>query len=167
MLEVDRERRVGEPGIHSAEPARLVRVPSHSNQGTLTMITVPRKALPRRGPNRVQLVEPDGSPARPSAESWPAWTDNHFYETGPESESDAQYLARITAEEQAERERIEAAYQPLPEDLAEYATWCAARENGTLPADVADRFRFGEYDAYRHGQPTDDELAQLASHGCI
>lgn len=46
------------------------------------MISIPRKARPRRSPNRVQLVEPDGLPARPSAESWPAWVDNHFWEPG-------------------------------------------------------------------------------------
>lgn len=179
------------------------------------MISVARKALPRRRPNRVQLVEPNGSPARPSAESWPAWTDNHYWECGesahaladhvtlpdvpepddddrrdgaalwaemmieaslppvtmpgiePEPESDAQFFTRLAADEQAEKVRIEATYDPSPTDLAEYAAWAEALDAGTLPPSAAGRFHFGILDEIDPRQVSSDELGQLASHGCI
>jgi hypothetical protein len=147
------------------------------------MISVARKARPRRSPNRVQLVEADGSAARPSAESWPAWTDNHFWESGesqhdlaghvhidppepdapdgeagwiqvmieaslPPVEADGEFLARVAAEDAAEKARVMATYQPLPEDLAELAAWSES------------------LDGYR-GQVSSEELGQLAAHGCI
>jgi hypothetical protein len=157
----------------------------------LTVIQSITKARPRRGPNRVQLVEPDGTPVRPSAESWPAWTDSHRWvptdrvvgtdsmaadvhesDCVPEpDESDEEWLARLEEQDEAEKARVLATYYPLPEDVAEYVRWCAARDNGTLPAGVADRFRFGilddQVEHYRPGQPTEDELSQLAAHGCI
>ena len=147
------------------------------------MISLPRKARPRRGPNRVTLVEPDGSPAvpwylDPTAGPW----DNHFWEPGespaglsdhvtlvvPEpEETDAEFLARLGHEEEIEKARVLATYQPSPTDLAEYAAWSGALAEGTLPAAVATHFRFGEYDAIRRGQISEDELSQLACHGCI
>jgi hypothetical protein len=116
------------------------------------------------------------------AEFWPAWTDNWYYEPGegahdladhvhiaiPEpGETDAEFLARIELDELTERARIESEYHPLPEDLQEYSLWSAGLLDGTLAPSMASRFTLGEYDAYRRGQPTDDELGQLASHGCI
>ena len=50
------------------------------------MINVARKARPRRSPNRVALVNLDGTtPARPigpAAAGWPGWTDNWHWEPG-------------------------------------------------------------------------------------
>jgi hypothetical protein len=49
------------------------------------MHTVARKARPRRRPDRVALVNLDGTPARPiepDAAGWPAWTDNFSWECG-------------------------------------------------------------------------------------
>jgi len=49
------------------------------------MISVARKARPRRSPNRVTLVDIDGTPTTPietNAANWPAWTDNWFWECG-------------------------------------------------------------------------------------
>jgi hypothetical protein len=174
------------------------------------MISVARKARPRRSPNRVQLVELDGSPVRrpdrDHAATWPAWTDNFHWESidrvvGTDSmgadvhesdcddggrrdgaalwaelmieaslppvmtdaewearltskrpsrrvETDAEFLARLEREEAAEKARVMATYQPLPEDLAELAAW----------SEALDGFR---------NQVSSDELAQLAAHGCI
>jgi hypothetical protein len=147
------------------------------------MISVARKALPRRGPNRVTLVEPDGSPSRPwYLDPTPSWVDNHYWEPGscPEDlaahvhidvrepeETDAEFLARLGEEEAFEKARVLETYQPLPEDLEEYAAWSQALEAGTLPPSLATRFRFGEFDAIRRGQISEDELSQLAAHGCL
>jgi hypothetical protein len=186
------------------------------------MISVARKSRPRRGPNRVQLVNLDGSPhrrpKRDHALTWPASTDNWRWEPidrvigtdsrgadvhqsdcvpedgedgeagwiqtmieaslptvaipgiDPEPETDAEFFARLAADEAAEKARVLATYHPLPEDLAEYAAWSEGLDAGTLPAHVAQSFRFGcmaEVEHYRPGQPTDDELAQLAAHGAI
>jgi hypothetical protein len=146
-----------------------------------------RKALPRRGPNRVTLVEPDGSPAVPwYLDPTPSWVDNFFYEPGscPEDlashvhiearepeETDAEFLARLGHEEEIEKARVLATYQPLPEDLEEYARWSAALEAGTLTGVIATRFRYGEYARYaadqehaiRSGQVSEDELSMMAA----
>jgi hypothetical protein len=153
------------------------------------MISIPRKARPRRSPNRVVLVEPDGSPARPSALSWPSWTDDYRWEpvdhiVGTDSmqadvhqsdcdrrpETDAEWLTRMAREESEERMRIEATYQPSAEDLAEYAAWSEALDAGTLPPAEANHFRLGEscfsryeQDAIRRGQISPDELAMMAA----
>jgi hypothetical protein len=143
------------------------------------MLTLPRKARPRRGPNRITLVEPDGSPARPwYLDPTPSWVDNHFWEPGscPEDlaahihievrepeETDAEFLARLGHEEEIEKARVLATYQPSPADLAEYDAWSAALAEGTLPPAVAARFRFGEYDAIRRGQISEDELAMMGA----
>lgn len=151
------------------------------------------KARPRRSPNRVRLVNLDGSPARPSAESWPAWTDAHFWEPTrdevigtdsmgaevyqsdcrpePRDETAAEFMARIASEEAAELARVEAAYQPLPEDLEEYQLWAEALDAGRLTGDSAKRFTFGCYgvgepfghDAVMTGQISEDELAMVAA----
>jgi hypothetical protein len=152
-----------------------------------------RKALPRRGPNRVTLVEPDGSPAVPwYADPAPGPWDNYYWEPGscPEDlaahvhidvrepeETDAESLARLGQEEAFERARVLETYQPLPEDLEEYAAWSQALDAGTLPPAGCRRFHFGilaesrytadEQDAIRRGQVTEDELAMLAAHGCV
>jgi hypothetical protein len=86
---------------------------------------------------RITLVELDGSPVkarRPAPLAWPDWTDHHRYacppdapETAaptlpsidPEPESDAEWLANLEAEEQAERDRIADTYHPTRADLAE------------------------------------------------
>lgn len=126
------------------------------------------KARPRRRPNRVTLVDPDGSPARPSAESWPAWCDDHCWAPTRDhasAESDAEFLARIADEEAAERDRVLASYQPLPEDVAEFEAWSRELDAGTLPRDLG-HFRFGcmaELDAIRNGQVSPDELAMCAA----
>ena len=192
------------------------------------MISLPRKARPRRSPNRVRLVEADGSPARPSAESWPASTDNWFWGTTDrvigtdsmgadvhesdcvpepdddarrdgaalwaemmieaslpavsmpgidlEPESEAAFFARLASEEEHEKARVLATYQPSPTDLAEYSAWSEALDNGTLPPSAAGRFAFSplppvreschtiaEWDAIRSGQISEDELAMLAA----
>jgi hypothetical protein len=88
----------------------------------------------------------------------------------PEPETDAEFFARLAAEEAAEKARVLATYHPLPEDLAEYAAWSEALDAGTLPPELAGRFTFGcmaDVEHYRPGQPTDVELSQLAAHGCI
>jgi hypothetical protein len=153
------------------------------------MLTVARKARPRRGPNRVRLVEPNGSPAVPwYLDPAPSWVDNHYWAPGscPEDlaahvhidarepeETDAEFLARLGEEEAFEKARVLATYQPSPTDLAEYAAWSEALANGTLSPAVATRFRFGilaesrytddERDAIRRGQVSEDELAMMAS----
>jgi hypothetical protein len=53
----------------------------------------------------------------------------------------------------------EEAYQPSEADLAEWADFLHA-----LEADLPDR---DQVEPYRAGMPTEDELAQLASHGCV
>jgi hypothetical protein len=139
-------------------------------------------SLPRsRGPRKtapaptVRLSAP--------ANFWPAWTDNWLWEPGADAhdlashvtlppvpepdETDAEFLARLGHEEEIEKARVLANYQPSPTDLAEYAAWSEALDAGTLPPAVADQFRPGEYDAPRRGQVTEDELAQLAAHGAI
>jgi hypothetical protein len=134
----------------------------------------------------VRRPPPSASPRRPirrpPAAGWPDWTDNFFWEPGespaalsdhvtlviPEpEETDAEFLARLGHEEEIEKARVLATYQPSPTDLAEYAAWSEALDNGTLPPAAAVRFRLGEYDAIRRGQISEDELAQLAAHGCI
>jgi hypothetical protein len=147
------------------------------------MISIPRKARPRRGPNRITLVEPDGSPAVPwYLDPAPSVWDNHYWEPGscPEDlaahvtavvlepeETDAEFLARLGHEEEIERARVLATYQPSPTDLAEYAAWSQELDAGTLSGVSARRFRFGEFDAIRRGQISEDELSQLACHGCL
>jgi hypothetical protein len=125
------------------------------------------------------------------AESWPSWTDAHRWEPvdrvigtdsmgadvhqsdcAPEpDESDEEWLARLEEQDEAEKARLLATYQPSTTDLAEYAAWSEGLDNGTLPRSAADRFHFGilddQVEHYRPGQPTADELAQLAAHGCV
>jgi hypothetical protein len=151
------------------------------------MLTLPRKARPRRGPNRITLVGPDGSPAVPWYDDpAPGPWDNHYWEPGscPEDlaahvhidvrepeETDAEFLARIGLEEEMEKARVLETYQPLPEDLLEYAAWSQALDAGTLTSVSATRFRYGEYARYaadqehaiRSGQISEDELSMMAA----
>jgi hypothetical protein len=155
------------------------------------MISIPRKALPRRGPNRVTLVELDGSPAVPwYLDPAPSAIDNHYWEPGscPEDlaahvhidvrepeETDAEFLARLGHEEEIEKARVLGRYAPSPADLAEYEAWSQELDAGTLTGVSATRFRFGEFSRYtddeehaiRSGQISEDELAMMAAHGCI
>jgi hypothetical protein len=148
------------------------------------MINATRKARPRRSANRVKLVEPDGSAARPPAESWPGWTDGHFWEPtrdhviGTDSmgadvhesdcvpepdETDAEWIGRLEEQEAAEKARVLTTYQPSPTDLAEYSAWSRALDAGTLPPAISDHFRFGEYHALSTGQVSETELAMIAA----
>jgi hypothetical protein len=191
------------------------------------MISLLRKARPRRSPNRVRLVELDGTPVvQPTADfalSWGGWTDNHYWEAtdrvvgvdsmgadvhesdcpepdddgrrdgaalwaemmieaslppvripgiDPETETDAEFLARVASEEDLERARVLATYQPTLEDLREFEAWSAGLDSDALPASMADHFTLGEhsaeaYDAVRRGQVSETELAMMAAHGCI
>jgi hypothetical protein len=141
------------------------------------MSSLPRARHPRKATPAVRIA----------AVPWyddptPGPWDNWFWEPGscPEDlashitlvipepeETDAEFLARLGHEEEIERARVLATYQPSPTDLAEYAAWSEALDAGTLPPAVAVRFRLGEYDAIRRGQVTEDELAMIAAHGCI
>jgi hypothetical protein len=142
----------------------------------LTVLDSTTKARPRRSPNRVRLVNVDGSPATGAAATWGPETD--AYRWAPtdresdcaEPETDAQWLARIAREEAEERIRVETTYQPSPTDLAEFAAWSEALDNGTLPPAEADRFTLGEscfsrdeMDAIRRNQVSHDELCMLAA----
>jgi hypothetical protein len=159
------------------------------------MISLLRKARPRRSPSRVRLVELDGTPVvQPTADfalSWPATADDWFWEAtdhvvGVDSmgadvhasdcpepdETDAEWLARLEAQDEEDKARVLATYQPSPTDLAEYQAWSEGLDSDALPASMADHFRLGEhsadeYDAISRGQVTSDELSMLASHGCI
>jgi hypothetical protein len=124
-----------------------------------------RKALPRRGPNRVTLVEPDGSPAVPWYEDpTPSWVDNFFYEPGscPEDlaahvhistpepeETDAEFLARLADEEDLERQRLADTYHPTTADLAEYGQWLASLNDGPEPYAVEPGHSFEDWEALR------------------
>ncbi len=87
--------------------------------------------------------------------------------TDPAVETDAEFLAGLEREEATEKARILATYSPLPEDAAEYEAWARELDAGTLPPPLSGRFRSGEYHAIRTGQISEDEIAQLAAHGCI
>ena len=139
----------------------------------MSILQRPRRS--RKTPPVVALAEADAS-------TWPAWTDNWFWSPGecpagmsdhitaciPESdETNEEWMARLEDQEAEEKARVLRQYEPLAEDLAEYAAWSAALEAGCLPPAVADHFRLGEYDAIRRGQISADELGQLVAHGCI
>jgi hypothetical protein len=141
------------------------------------------KARPRRSPNRVTLVNIDGSAARPlepSALAWPDWTDRHRYacppdaaaaaaptlpSIDPEPETDEEWLARLDATEAAELARIEASYRPSTADLAAYDAWLASVGDGPEPWAVEAAHRYDLFEAARG--VTSDELAHLAAHGCV
>jgi hypothetical protein len=138
------------------------------------MSSLPRTRRTKKTAPAIHLTAP--------AEFWPAWTDNWYWESGESAhdlashvhvkplepdETDAEFLARIEHEEAAEEARVLATYEPSPTDLAEYRAWSESLDAGTLPPALAGRFAFGEYDAIRRGQVSEDELSMLASHGCI
>jgi hypothetical protein len=78
-------------------------------------------------------------------------------------ETDAEFLARLGHEEEIEKARVLATYQPSPTDLLEYSAWSQALDAGTLPPEASVRFRFGEYAAVRRGQVSEDELSMMAA----
>jgi hypothetical protein len=148
-------------------------------------------SLPRSRGQRKAAPAPTVRLSAP-AEFWPDWTDAYRWEpidrvVGVDSmgadvhasdcvpepdETDAEWLARLEEQDEADKARVLATYQPSPTDLAEYAAWSEALDAGALPPAVADHFRLGEhsaaeYDAMRRGQVTSDELAMLAAHGCV
>jgi hypothetical protein len=150
------------------------------------MIMVPKKALPRRSPNRVTLVELDGTPVRqsrrPAALAWPGWCDNHRYacppdapeasaptlpSIDPEPESPEDWLARLEQTEAAELSRIESSYRPSTADLLAYNDWLASVGDGPEPWAVEAAHSYDQFEALRSGQVSSDELSQLAAHGCI
>jgi hypothetical protein len=150
------------------------------------MIMVTKKALPRRQ-SRVQLVELDGTPVRPSRRpAAPAWGPGHdnwrwvaspdapesaaatLPSIDPEPESDEEWLARLDATQAAEVARIEASYRPTTADIAAYNAWLAEAGDGPEPWAVEAAHSYDDFEALRNGrQVTGDELAQLAGHGCI
>ena len=94
-----------------------------------------RKARPRRQPNRVTLVELDGTPVRQSAADWPAWTDNWFWDPTPDADLDDHFAAEAPDDIDGDGEAgwvqamVEASlpparFEPTAEDLA----WLAALE---------------------------------------
>jgi hypothetical protein len=127
---------------------------------------------------QIVLVDLDGDPIRePDASSWDTWTDNWYWGCGscPEDpashvhaeppdpeETDEEWLARMAAVEESERERIETTYFPTRADLAEYDRFLSSLDDAT-----AARCTVEEWDAIRRHQISDDELSQLAAHGCI
>jgi hypothetical protein len=147
-----------------------------------------RKALPRRSPNRITLVELDGSPVRPArrpeALAWGPEHDNWRWATSPDapesaaatlpsidpepqSETDAEWLARLDVAEAAEVARIEASYRPTTADIAAYNAWLAEAGDGPEPWAVEAAHSYDDFEAIRSGQVTGDEFAQLAAHGAI
>ena len=92
-------------------------------------------------PKDVELVDLDGRPITPDdqgdAATWPAWTDNHYWEPGS-GQDDA----------------------PTAEERAEFESWLAAVDDADGPP--ADDFDFP-----RRRQVSPIELAQLAAHGAI
>lgn len=150
------------------------------------MISVARKALPRRSQNRVQLVELDGTPVRPArrpeALTWGPGHDNWRWSCtpdapesaaatlpsiDPEPESDVEWLARLDTTEAAEVARIEASYRPTTADLAEYDRWLESLGDGPEPWAIAAAHSYDDFEALRSGQVSSDELGQLAAHGCV
>lgn len=120
-----------------------------------------RKARPRRQPNRVTLVELDGTPVRQSAADWPAWTDNWFWDTTPDADLDDHFAAEAPDDIDGDGEAgwvqamVEASlpparFEPTAEDLA----WLAALK----AQEAAEKARVVA--AYR---PLPDDLAEYAA----
>jgi hypothetical protein len=124
------------------------------------------------------------------ATTWPAWTDDYRWEPvdrvigtdsmgadvfdsdcAPEpDESDEEWLARLEEQEEAEKARVLATYQPTAEDLRDYEVWSQALDAGTLPPADASHFTLGEpcftqaeQDAIRRCQVSHDELCMMAA----
>jgi hypothetical protein len=150
------------------------------------MISLARKALPRRQSNRVVLVELNGTPVRPArrpaALAWGPGHDNWRWVASPDApesaaatlpgiepmpESPDEWLARVEATEASELARIESSYRPSSADLLAYNDWLASVGDGPEPWAIAAAHSYDEFEAIRRGQPTGDELAQLAAHGCV
>jgi hypothetical protein len=127
-----------------------------------------RKALPRRSPNRITLVELDGSPVRPARRpAAPAWSAEHdnwrwvaspdapesalatLPSIDPEPETDAEWLARLDTTEAAEVARIESSYRPTTADLAEYDRWLDGLGDGPSPYAVEPGHSFEDFEALR------------------
>jgi hypothetical protein len=92
----------------------------------------------------VPVAEKNGVPHDPTdASQWPAWTDNFFWEVSDPDE--------VAALEAAELERCQDIVDgPSPDE----SRWLTLMWSGS-PAPESGR------------QVSDDELSQLAAHGCV
>lgn len=154
------------------------------------MVQLITKARPRRGANRITLVNIDGTPVcrpdRDHALAWPPSVDDWFWECG---ESPADLAAHVSLPPVVEPDddgrrdgsalwaelMIESSL-PLVETDAEFLARLDAAEAAerarvlgaypVLPEDLAELAAWSEpIGAYRG--VSSDELAHLAAHGCV
>ena len=92
---------------------------------------------------QVILVDIDGRPITPDdqgdAATWPAWTDNHYWEPGS-GEDD----------------------EPTAAERADFEAWLAQAEASEVPVDQEEAWDFP-----RRRQVSPAEISQLAAHGAI
>jgi hypothetical protein len=120
----------------------------------------------RNSTPQVTLVDIQGNPAsaddQGDAATWPAWTDNWHWEV----EDDER--AAIEAEAfEAECDRRDAPPEPWPtaEEMAEVEAEAGRHDAPRL--DGEDLWRELMSAGHQASQVSDEELGQLAGHGCI
>jgi hypothetical protein len=117
----------------------------------------------------VQLVDVQGAPLgaddQGDATTWPAWTDNFFWEV-----EDDERVALEAEAFAAECDRRDAPPEPWPtaEEMAEVEAEAEAGRQDAPRLSGEDLWLSLMWTSLPpRSQASDDELAQLASHGCV